>query len=60
MRDGLGLVLAIETCRDSVVEGEGVPGKPSTGTQGGRDALEGATPVGPGWQVQERAERAVD
>ncbi len=60
MGDGLVLVLPIEACRDPVIEGEGVPSEPSTWSQRRRDALEGATAVGPGRQVQERAERAVD
>ena len=46
--------------RDPVVERERVPGEPSARPERRGDALERAAAVGPGRQVQERAERAVD
>jgi len=43
-----------------VVEGKGVPGEPPGRTERSGDALKGAAAVGPGWQVQEGAEPAID
>src|SRR5207248_11412539 len=60
VRDRLVLVLAVQARREPVVEGEGVPGEAAVRPERGGDAREGATAVGPGRQVQERAERAVD
>jgi hypothetical protein len=60
VRYRLVLVLAVEARGDPVVEGKGVPGEPPFLPERGGDALEGAAAVGPGRQVQERAERAVD
>ena len=60
VRYRLVLVLAVQARRDPVVEGEGVPGEPPARPERGGDALEGAAAVGPGRQVQERPERAVD
>jgi len=54
------LALAIEVRGDVVVEGQGVPGEPPLRPERDGDALEGAPPVGPGRQVQQRTERAVD
>jgi len=58
--NGLVLVLAVQARRDLVVEGEGVPGEPSVRPQRPGDAFERAAAIGPGLQVQERAEGAVD
>ena len=43
-----------------MVEHESVPGEPSARTQSRRDPFEGAAPVGPRRQVEQRPERAVD
>jgi hypothetical protein len=60
VRDGSVSVLAGEARGDAVVEGERVPGEPSVRLERRGDALEGAPAVGPGRQMEERAERAVD
>jgi hypothetical protein len=60
VRYRLVLVLAIQAGGDLVIEGKGVPGKPATWPQRGGGPLERAAPVGPGRQVQQRAERAID
>jgi hypothetical protein len=60
VRHRLVLVLAVEARRDSVVEGERIPGKATTRSQCGRDVLEAPATVGPGREVQQRPERAVD
>lgn len=57
---GPSLILAVRARRDLVVEGEGAPGEPSARRQRPDDAFERAAAVGPGLQVQERAEGAVD
>jgi hypothetical protein len=54
------LMHSVEARGDVVVEGEGIPGKPAVRQERGGDPLEGAPAVGPGRQVQQRAERAVD
>ena len=53
-------MLAVEARGDPVIEREGVPGEPSARPERRRDPFEGPPAVGPGRQVQERAERAVD
>src|SRR4051794_21189689 len=60
MRSGLLLMLSIEARGDVVVKGKSIPGKPPIRAERGGDALERAAAVGPGRQVQERAERAVN
>ena len=60
MRHGLVLVQPVEARRDVVVEGKRVPGEPPARPERRGDALERAAAVGPGRQVQQRAERAVD
>src|SRR5438445_5800420 len=54
------LPLAIEARCDVVVEGECVPGEATIRLQRRGDTFKRAAAVGPGWQVQERTERAVD
>jgi hypothetical protein len=54
------LVLAVQPGSDPGVEREGVPGEPASRPKRGSDALEDAPPDGPGRQVQQCAERAVD
>jgi hypothetical protein len=43
-----------------MIEREGVPGEASALAERGRNTLEHLAAVGPRWQVQERAKRAVD
>ena len=57
---GSSLVLPSSRGRDPVVEGERVPREPAVRPERRGDALERASAVGPGREVQERAERAVD
>jgi ubiquinone/menaquinone biosynthesis C-methylase UbiE len=60
VRNGILLVLAVEARRDPVVERKGVPGEPSSRPERRGDALEGAAAVGPGRQMEESSERAID
>src|SRR5688572_5885971 len=52
--------LSVDTCGDAGVEDERVPGEATAGPQRGVDTLEDAAPVGPGRQVEQRAERRID
>src|SRR6516162_2973772 len=45
---------------DVVVEGKGVPGEPSSRSERSGDPVKGTAAVGPGRQMQQRPERAVD
>jgi hypothetical protein len=54
------LVLTIEARGYAVVEGKGVPGEAPVWWERGGDTLERVAAVGPGGQVQQRAEGAVD
>jgi hypothetical protein len=60
VRNWLQLVFTVESRGDPVVEGEGIPGKAPVLALRAGDALEGATTIGLGRQVLQRAERAVD
>src|SRR5262245_40978826 len=51
---------AVEGRRDAVVEGIRVPREPSTRSEARGYPLERPAPVGPGRQMEERPERAVD
>ncbi len=53
-------VRAVETHRDLVVERQGIPREAPARTERRGDALERATTVSPGREVQQRVERAVD
>jgi hypothetical protein len=53
-------VLSVQPGSDLMIEREGVPYEPSAGTERRRNTFEGTASVGPGRQVQERPERAVD
>jgi hypothetical protein len=57
VRHGLLLPLAIKPHGDMGIEDEGVPGEPAAWQKRCRDALEGAPTIGPGGQMQQRAER---
>ena len=53
-------MVSVEPHRNPMVEHEGVPREPSTGTERGGDTLERPAPVGPGREMEQRPERAID
>ena len=54
------LVLSIQPAHDQMIEREGVPCEPPAKTKRPRNTFEGAASVGPGRQMQQQAERAMD
>src|SRR5262245_11531133 len=54
------LRLAVKLHRDLRIEDEGIPREPPAWPKRSRDTLERAAAVSPGWQMQERPERAVN
>ena len=54
------LVLSVKPRRDAVVERKGVPGETAARPERGGNTFKRTPPVGPGWQVEKRAEGTID